>query len=218
MVSPALWTEKPSTSILIAQAVGLTASGFLFGANTNISYSFIPQILKAPAPLAADQWEGVFHKGHAIGPALAITSSAACAYVAYNRTEPWKPSFSASEALLILGTEDPASTAFKLNVAAAIIFPSIIPFTIAVLIPTNNKLFAKNKSLAKTALEDTAAEAGLAREETVHGLIEKWTKGHLVRSLITGVGFVLALWAAIDKREAVGFKDFAFQTGANRMG
>jgi hypothetical protein len=46
----------------------------------------MPAVLKAPAPLAVEQWKYVFDTGHAIGPALAIISSGCFAYVAYNRT------------------------------------------------------------------------------------------------------------------------------------
>ncbi|KAF1352986.1 hypothetical protein EJ07DRAFT_182890 [Lizonia empirigonia] len=54
--------------------------------------------------------------------------------------------------------QDPSSLPFKLNVAAAVLFPSIIPFTLVFIVPTNNKLEAKMRDLAATSLEDLQCE------------------------------------------------------------
>jgi hypothetical protein len=85
-------------------------------------------------------------------------------------------------------------------------------------VSTNKKLFAKEQSLATTSLEDKAAEAGVAKEETVHALIDKWAMLNLVRSMLVGAGAVLAAWAAVQKREVAGFTEMALQSGAGRMG
>jgi hypothetical protein len=85
-------------------------------------------------------------------------------------------------------------------------------------VSTNKKLFAKQQSLAATSLEDKAAEAGVAKEETVHALIDKWAMLNLVRSMLVGAGAVLAAWAAVQKREVAGFTEMALQSGAGRMG
>lgn len=93
-----------------------------------------------------------------------------------------------------------------------------MPFTFAFIVPTNKKLFEKVDSLAATSLEDKAVEAGVAKEETVHALLDKWATLNLARALIVGVGAALAVWAALDKREAGGYESFSFTTGANRLG
>jgi hypothetical protein len=111
-------------------------------------------------------------------------------------------------------TEDPASLPFKLNTAATLIFPSIIPYTLLVLQPINDKLFAKADALAL----DAKAEVGVAQEETTKALIDRWTKLHLVRTAITGVGAILAIWAALDKRETSSVGGFSLGSGANRLG
>lgn len=51
-----------------------------------MSYAFIPAVLKAPAPLAVRQWKTMFDIGQKVGPVLAVVSSLAFGYVAYNRT------------------------------------------------------------------------------------------------------------------------------------
>ncbi|KAF2652003.1 hypothetical protein K491DRAFT_695991 [Lophiostoma macrostomum CBS 122681] len=170
-------SEKPPTSLLVAQAVGITASAYLFGNNACISYGSVPAILMAPAPLAVKQWAKVYDTGHKVGPALAVISALATAYVAYH--------------------QDPTSLPFKLNAAATVLVPSIIPFTFAFIVSTNKKLFAKEQSLAATALEDKAAEAGVSREETVHALIDKWATLNLARALLVGAGSVAAAAAVV---------------------
>lgn len=107
---------------------------------------------------------------------------------------------------------------FKLNIAAAILFPSIVPFTLAFLKPTNDKLFEKETSLAGTSLDDKAAEAGVTSGETTHALIDKWAMLNLARAAITGVGAIFAIWAALDKRETGGYNSVGLTSGANRMG
>ncbi|KAF2794185.1 hypothetical protein K505DRAFT_275564 [Melanomma pulvis-pyrius CBS 109.77] len=192
-----LFNEKPPAGLLVAQAVGITASTFLFGQNAAISYAFIPAVLKAPAPLAVRQWRTVFDLGRKIGPVLALASSLSFGYVAYN--------------------QDSASTPFKLNVIAAVLLPSIIPFTLAFIDPTNKKLDKKLESFVGTALTDKAAEAGIAEEETTHALLDKWATLNLARAGIIGLGAVLGIWAAVDKREAVSFGNVSLSSGANRI-
>lgn len=85
-----------------------------------------------------------------------------------------------------------------------------MPFTVLVIKPINDKLFGKADTLA---LDDKVA----AQDQSVKQLIDQWAKLHLIRTAITGVGAVLAIWAALDKREA-GSGSLAFSTGANRLG
>lgn len=94
-------------------------------------------------------------------------------------------------------TEDRTSLHFKLNAAAAAIFPCVIPYTILVIAPINNKLFAKEDEYASRSLEDKAVEAGVVKEETVHALIDKWALLNVPRALITGAGAILAIWSAL---------------------
>ena len=72
-------------------------------------------------------------------------------------------------------------------------------------------------SLASTSLEDKAVEQGVAEGETTHALIDKWATLNVVRAAFLVAGSLCATLAAVDKRELVGFNDFGFATGANRM-
>jgi hypothetical protein len=84
--------------------------------------------------------------------------------------------------------------------------------------PTNNKLHEKRRALAATSAEDKTAEVGVAQEETVHALLDKWATLNLARALIMGVGSALATWAAVSKLEIVGFGGVRLRSGANRLG
>ncbi|KAJ4319512.1 hypothetical protein N0V94_003846 [Neodidymelliopsis sp. IMI 364377] len=154
--------------------------------------------MQAPAPLAAKQWFIILTNGGFYGKPLAIISALATGYVAYS--------------------QDSSSLPFKLNVAATILVPSIIPFTIAFIVPTNNKLEGKMRQLESTSLEDKAVEADIAEAETVHALIDRWGMLNLARAALIAAGFLSTVMAALDKREAVSFGGVALRSGANRLG
>jgi uncharacterized membrane protein len=113
--------------------------------------------------------------------------------------------------------DDTSSRAFKLNVAAAVLLPSIVPFTIAFIAPINEKLIEKMDSLASTSLEDKAVEKGVAEGETTHALIDKWATLNVVRAGFLVAGTLCATIAAVDKSETVGFNNVGFASGANRI-
>ncbi|KAF1958465.1 hypothetical protein CC80DRAFT_408719 [Byssothecium circinans] len=198
MASQSWFTQRPPAGLLVAQAVGITASTYLFGENMALSFLSVPPILQAPAPLAARQWHQLYDIAKSFALPLTAVATVSTAYVAFR--------------------QDPASLPFKLNVAAAILFPSIIPYTLLVIGPTNEKLFAKEREYQSASLEDKAIEAGVQKDETVHALIDKWAVLNLARAAITGVGAILTIWAALDKREFASFRDIGVGSGANRLG
>ncbi|KAF1971305.1 hypothetical protein BU23DRAFT_471402 [Bimuria novae-zelandiae CBS 107.79] len=162
------FNEPTPAGLLIAQAVGITASTYLLGANASIAFITIPAVLSAPSPLAARQWAKVYSLAKPFGIGCSVIAAACTGYVAYNQATDSLP--------------------FKLNVTATLLFPSIIPFTLLALKPINDALFGKADTLA---LDDKVA----ANDESTKQLIDRWTKLHLVRTAITGVGAALALWA-----------------------
>jgi hypothetical protein len=114
-------------------------------------------------------------------------------------------------------TEDPTSIPFKLNVAAAALLPSIVPFTVVFIGSTNAKLDQKLEDFASIALEDRTAEKGVKREETTHVLIDRWATLNLARAGIIALASAFGVWAALDSREAFTFGKIALSSGANRM-
>ncbi|KAH6633714.1 hypothetical protein C7974DRAFT_177096 [Boeremia exigua] len=193
-----LFNQKTPPGLFIAQAVGITASGYLLGSNAGLSLNAVPAVMQAPAPLAAKQWFTLLINGGFYGRPLAIISGLASAYVAYN--------------------QDPSSLPFKLNVAAAILIPGIVPFTFAFIVPLNKKLEARMRQLESTSLEDKAVEAGVAEAETTHALIDRWGVLNLARAGLIAAGVLCTVVAALDKREVVGFSSVGLASGANRLG
>ena len=68
-----------------------------------------------------------------------------------------------------------------------------MPFTIAFIKSTNDKLFAKKDQLATTALDNKAAEAGVAQNETVNALLDKWATLNLARAVLVAIGSLCAV-------------------------
>ncbi|KAL5113626.1 hypothetical protein ACEQ8H_008491 [Pleosporales sp. CAS-2024a] len=153
--------------------------------------------MQAPAPLAAKQWYTVLMRGGRFGIPLAITSALATAYVASQHSRDSLP--------------------FKLNLAATILLPSIVPFTFLFIVPVNKQLMEKKDSMAAASLEDKAIEQGVPAGETTHGLIDKWAMLNLARAVFLAAGALCTTVAAVSKREVVGFGDFGLQSGANRI-
>ncbi|KAI4723765.1 DUF1772-domain-containing protein [Aureobasidium sp. EXF-10728] len=189
--------ERPTAGIRAAQVVGLTTSAFLAGSMASISWISVPALMDAPAPLLAKQWKKIFDQGKTSAPPMAVLSSAIFGYLAYR--------------------EPTASSNFTLYTAAAILVPSIVPYTVFLMSSVNNKLHEKASSLANASLTDTAVESGAAQGETAHELLDKWATLNFGRSLLPLVGALAAGWAIVDKFEVLGL-GAVLKTGADRMG
>lgn len=72
-----------------------------------------------------------------------------------------------------------------LYAAAAILVPAIVPYTLAVMVPTNDRLMAKAKGLGNMGLQETRV------------LVEKWKGMNYVRAAMAGVATLLAGWATV---------------------
>jgi hypothetical protein len=81
--------------------------------------------------------------------------------------------------------EDTASLPFRLNVTATLLGPAIMPFTVLVMKPVNDQLFQRDKIGEPDG------------EMSTKVLIDRWTVLHLVRTGITGVGALMAVWAVV---------------------
>jgi Domain of unknown function (DUF1772) len=75
----------------------------------------------------------------------------------------------------------------------------------------------KAESMAATSLEDTSAEAGVAKEETTHALVDRWGTLNLARAVVPLVASVLGAWATLNPVEVVGFEFLGVTTGAERI-
>lgn len=103
-------------------------------------------------------------------------------------------------------TEDPKSTPFRLNALATILLPSIVPFTLLAMAPTNDKLLGKKDELATASLSNKNVEAFAAEGETVHELMDKWASLNMARAMLVAVGAVCTVASAVvGRRELVKF-------------
>ncbi|KII94902.1 hypothetical protein PLICRDRAFT_195959 [Plicaturopsis crispa FD-325 SS-3] len=93
--------------------------------------------------------------------------------------------------LLYVAANTPVPAVRTLTLAASALSFSIFPFTIAVLLPTNNKL---EKMLDQKELDD--APAGSVKEKEASDLINQWKRNHFVR-VVLGVGAWLAATGAL---------------------
>lgn len=121
----------------------------------------------------AKQWRYVYEAGKAQNPPVAASTAAAFLYLAYSarRTAP------KSSVALYYGT-------------AAILTLGIVPFTLAVMAPTNNKLVQYSDKGGKEALAQ-------AQNADIDGLISRWTTLNAVRSLLPLVGGLVGLLASL---------------------
>jgi hypothetical protein len=146
---------------------------------------------------------------------LAILSALATGYLAYNRTfypissptpdSPICPTLFQTSTK-ISSTEDPKSTPFRLNALATLLLPSIVPFTLLTMTPTNNKLLSKKDELATASLSNKNVEAFAAEGETVHELMDKWASLNMARAVLVAAGALCTVASAVvGRRELVKF-------------
>jgi hypothetical protein len=148
----------------------------------------------------------MFKRGQAAMPPLGILSTAIFGYLAFRERSTGGPTF-------------------PLYVTAAVIAPSIVPFTLLAMTPTNRELLKRADSATSTVIDEAAAavETDTAKgdgnkEESTHALIDRWASLNLVRGLISGAAAVLALWASLPAPvDVVAVESFEFVSGANRL-
>lgn len=72
-----------------------------------------------------------------------------------------------------------------------------MPFTLGIVMPTNNKLMRKAEEMSALEKEDEVVEVGLG-EETAHKLVDNWGVLNLVGGLMFTGSAVLGLWTALS--------------------
>ena len=123
------------------------------------------QLLPAsPSALLARQWQSIYYGGHRVGPAMAILGALAFA--------------------LARQTSD-AEPARSIFTAAAIASLGAVPYTLGLMLPTNNALHERanmaSKADSKTMTGDHVAS--LKAEETIR-LIVRWKRMNIGRASI----------------------------------
>jgi hypothetical protein len=80
---------------------------------------------------------------------------------------------------------------FYLYTAAAILVPVIVPFTIGIMKPTNDKLHAKADKYRLGASD-------VKEDQELEELLKRWTALNTVRSLFPLAATVVGLWAVVS--------------------
>lgn len=73
----------------------------------------------------------------------------------------------------------------------------IWPWTILVLMPTNQKLFGKHEEALKIKATEEVSEEGLPKGETSKELIQKWSTLNIVRGCFPLVAAAMGTWVTI---------------------
>ncbi|KAI1172500.1 hypothetical protein F4777DRAFT_512459 [Nemania sp. FL0916] len=154
-----------STSLTVAAAASILASGWAAGLGASFSMFSIPMIVNsgASSEVMVRQWQFMFYRGQMLVPTLGVINAINYFTVAYNLRSAgveWR-GFAAAG----------ASTFF------------IIPYTLTFIAGVNQKLIAASESRDK-ALSDAAAQS----------LIAQWGDLNVLRVIVPMIGTGLALW------------------------
>ena len=75
---------------------------------------------------------------------------------------------------------------------------AIWPWTIFVMMPTNEKLIKQHEAGVAGGWNNEVAQTGTPKEETPHGLIQKWSNLNIIRGCMPLVAAVLGLWVTVN--------------------
>ncbi|KAI4127297.1 MAG: hypothetical protein LQ338_003257, partial [Usnochroma carphineum] len=152
-------------SQISAEAFAIITGSFLAGAMADISLLVLPVLLDTnaqPLPLAT-QWVRVYHYGHRIYPALAITTCLLYSYAAYAK-------------------HATNTSGWRVFTTAAAMTIGMLPFTWVFMTTTNNALFRVQRQGEKSG-----------KLGEVEALVRRWRGLHFVRCLFPLGGAVLGL-------------------------
>ena len=176
-------SESP-LPIRLAQTLGISTSLIFAGANTALSIFLIPRILESPTPLLLKQWKNMYDAGKAAGRPAGALAALAFFYLSYK-------------------SHTTSVSAFVDNrkawgyLTAGLLSIGIVPYTLVVIMPTNNKLFKKVDETRTLGKGDEVVEVGLG-EETAHILVDWWGVLNLGRGVMLAASGVLGTWLALN--------------------
>ena len=169
--------EGKPLSIRLAQATALFVSSTAAGVSLSISAFVIPPLLESPTPLMLRQWKGAFQRGRRTMPAAGEAAALAYFYLAYR--------FGLRHGL-----------AGRLYLLAGGLCVGIVPYTLAVIMPTNRKLLKKVEDARELGVAEELLEVG-AREEGAKYLVDHWGMLNLGRAAMVAAASVIGLFATL---------------------
>lgn len=172
-------------AVRVAQAAGTLFAAGAAGMSLNLSFALVPRILESPTPLMLQQWQRMYNTFKIVMPPLAIAAGVNYAYLA---TRFW-PAVSTVNGLAA------GTVARVYGIAAALCFV-FVPYTLAVIGPTNRALFAKVDQLGARKLTEEVVEAG-PQSESAKALVDRWGTLNLGRGVMLATAASLGLWVMI---------------------
>ena len=145
----------------------------------SLSFLAVPAWLIAPSPLLVRQWQLSYDVGKIMNPAIAIVSAISYGYLSYK---------------LYGGLNHPKAEMYGLS---ALVSFGVVPYTMLVMLSTNQKLFKKHDEMKAMDVGEKATEVGLAKGESTKELVDRWGMMNVGRGMFPLVGAVLGLWATL---------------------
>ncbi|KAK4463103.1 hypothetical protein QBC42DRAFT_325097 [Cladorrhinum samala] len=122
-----------SPDLRVLKASTLLLSGLASGLSLSLSVFLTPRLLEAPVPVMLKQWKSAFISGRASMPLLSAAAAAGYFYLAAKSRA---GAAAASSSSMIVNS-------FRLFVAAGAMTLGIVPYTLGVMMGTNNKLIER---------------------------------------------------------------------------
>ena len=181
---------------LLASLLSLSSCTVFYSMNTTLNYITLPIMLMGRAPSSPSdqgrflipssstpvsssshllrQWQEVYWRGHRVGPASSIFSGVTAFYAAYHSA--------------------PASIKQGLYIAAGCWAMAAWPFTIFVMVPTNDELHRRGNLVTEGMREGKKGGEGVDGKETME-LLKYWTLLSKVRASLAMVAAVCVVGA-----------------------
>jgi hypothetical protein len=191
-------TSEPKA--LAATLVGITLSSSFVGANLGISYLAVPSLLlpapqqsattssanaATPSPNLARQWRYIYDRAMPVAIAGSLMTSASFIYAALQLTD-----------------IHPAQR--NLLIAAGAIVVCVVPYTRALMQPTNSLLMerAAMGDAGKDVSEEDVTEVGMSKTRGLRGyrteeLLNRWGTLNYGRGAIQSIGIACAIAALL---------------------
>jgi hypothetical protein len=154
---------------LIARILGISSSAFLSGFAFSASYLGIPSLAPAPIPLRLQQWQVIYDLGKLVSPTVTAASTLLWGFTAWSAR---------------------GSEVWKFYAVGGLATFAILPWTVAVMMPTNLDLMRR----AKVAKEDAES---LKFEKESEVMLAKWNIMNYVRAVLPMIGAWVGLYAAL---------------------
>ncbi|KAI3399767.1 hypothetical protein diail_5563 [Diaporthe ilicicola] len=179
--------SQPSPAIRTTQAVSIFLSTLAGGGNLALSILVVPRLLESPTPLMLRQWVNSYRLTRVLFPTLGNIPGLTYLFLSYHHH---RDSLSAG-----------APAKARAYLAASLLCFSVVPYTLALLIPINRKILRKAEEMkGMKAVEGAEVQeegVGPLGEESAKWLVDHWGMLNLGRGIAWSVAGMLGLAATV---------------------